>query len=95
MHRSVHAGVQLGMNWRPGPYRIHAHAAHDINRDVVHVAAIYEQVSLVVDRGNHAYNGHASSDQPPQGPLVVHTGLPLAQVGCIAEVAACTTVMSE
>jgi len=27
--------------------------------------------------------------------LVVHTGLALAQVGAVAEVAACTTAMSE
>ena len=68
--------------------RVNSHAAHDIHRDVVHVAAIHQQVSLVVDRWHHAHDGHACPDQPPQGALLVHAGLPLAQVGAVAEVAA-------
>ena len=39
--KAAHPGVQFGMNCRPGPHRVHTHAAHDINRDVVHVAAVY------------------------------------------------------
>ena len=74
-------------NWS-GSHRIDSHATHDIHRDVVHVAAIHQQVSLVVDGGDHAHNGHAGPHQPPQRALLMHTALPFAQVGAVAEVTA-------
>ena len=70
------------------PHGVNTHAAHDIYRDVVHVAAIHQQVPLVVDWRQHAYNGHAGPYQSPKGALFVHAGLPLAQVCCVTEVAA-------
>lgn len=70
------------------PYCINTHAAHDVHRDIVHVTAVHQQVPLVVHWWKHADNGHAGPYQSPKGALLMHAGLPLAQICGVAEVAA-------
>mmetsp|Transcript_35824 Transcript_35824/g.101383 ORF Transcript_35824/g.101383 Transcript_35824/m.101383 type:complete len:291 (-) Transcript_35824:2287-3159(-) len=65
------------------PHPLGVHLSH---RDVVEVAAVYVQLTLVADGGNKANNGHGGAHKGCQLPMQVVCGDPLVQVGGYAKV---------